>query len=174
MKINLLGKSVMTLMLMTSVAFADGHDHHDHDHDHHDHDHHHHHHDEVKRVEVKSPLGFDETVSSIQNFLDGRKLMQPIVFDHTKNAKTVGLNLRKTKVIVFGNPKVGTYVMVDVPELALELPLKIAVVENKDKSVSVFYNDPMGYAKKYKLSKKGLESVKRMSAVIKGATNFKK
>lgn len=125
-------------------------------------------------IEINSPYDFDVTVEKIKDYLDEKKLMQPIVFDHGQNATKVGLKLRRIKVFVFGNPNVGTHLMIDVPQISIELPLKISVIENDDKSASVFYKEPIDFVKQYKLSEKSLETINKMSNVLKAATNFDK
>jgi uncharacterized protein (DUF302 family) len=51
-------------------------------------------------------------------------------FDHAANAAGVGLSLRPTRVLVFGNPEVGTKLMQDSQVSALDLPLKVLIWED--------------------------------------------
>lgn len=58
------------------------------------------------------------------------------VIDHKKNAAKVGMKMKESRVIIFGNPKAGTVLMKQNPAIAYELPLKIAVFKNdKDETV---------------------------------------
>src|SRR6185369_1957729 len=49
------------------------------------------------------------------------------VFDHGENAHKVEMQLRPTRVVVFGNPKVGTKLMQDSQAAALDLPLRVSI-----------------------------------------------
>lgn len=64
------------------------------------------------------------------------------LIDQSGEAEKVGLKMRPTKLIIFGNPKGGTPLMVAAPSLAIDLPLKALVAEDADGKVSVTYNDP--------------------------------
>lgn len=83
----------------------------------------------------ESQFSVAETMSRIEQTL--KKMGIPVFakFDHGKNAEEVGLKLLPNQVIVFGSPKVGTKLMQDNPSISIELPLKIAVWEDKNGSV---------------------------------------
>ncbi|WP_157981598.1 DUF302 domain-containing protein [Protaetiibacter intestinalis] len=63
------------------------------------------------------------------------------VIDHGAAARAAGLELREEVVIVFGNPRVGTVLMEQDPNVALDLPLRVLVYEDRGNSV-VTYRDP--------------------------------
>lgn len=100
---------------------------------------------------TKSKYGFDMTVKKLKDILKAKDLPIFAEFDHQKNAKEVGLSMPPTTVIVFGNPKVGTQLMLQEPLIALELPMKISIIENKDKTVSIIFTNTAFLAKKYNL-----------------------
>ena len=62
------------------------------------------------------------------------------IVDHSGEAKKAGLTMPPTKLLIFGNPKGGTPVMLTAPSSALDLPLKILVAEDTDGKVWVSYN----------------------------------
>lgn len=64
------------------------------------------------------------------------------LIDHSGEAAEAGLSLRPTKLLIFGNPKAGTPLMVAAPSIAIDLPLKILVWEDAGGSVCVSYNSP--------------------------------
>ena len=72
-------------------------------------------------------------------------------FDHYQNAKEVNLDLRKTTVIVFGSPKVGTLLMQANQNIALELPLKLLVMEDNSGNTIVRFKKMKYTAKEYNL-----------------------
>jgi uncharacterized protein (DUF302 family) len=62
------------------------------------------------------------------------------VIDHSGQAQKVGLTMPATKLLIFGNPKGGTPVMLAAPSSALDLPLKILVAEDSTGATSISYN----------------------------------
>lgn len=83
----------------------------------------------------ESLFGVDETMARIERQLANLQIPVFARFDHARNAEEVGLELKPTKVVVFGSPKVGTKLMQDNPSIAVELPLRIAVWEDARGSV---------------------------------------
>jgi uncharacterized protein (DUF302 family) len=71
------------------------------------------------------------------------KLGVPVfaTFDHATNASEAGLSLRPTVVLVFGNPKVGTKLMLDQQAMALDLPLRIAIWQDAQGTTWISYHD---------------------------------
>ncbi|MDN5763685.1 MAG: DUF302 domain-containing protein [Microlunatus sp.] len=74
------------------------------------------------------------------------------MIDHTANAATVGLELPPTSVLIFGNPAVGTPVMLAAPSLALDLPSRILVRSTVNRTVDVIYLDPAELAERHGLA----------------------
>ena len=64
------------------------------------------------------------------------------VVDHSGEAEAVGLSMPTTRLLIFGNPKAGTPIMLAAPTAALDLPLKILVAETPDGTVQLSWNDP--------------------------------
>lgn len=83
----------------------------------------------------ESRFSVAETVERLEENLKIRDIPVFAKFNHAKNAEEVGLELRPNQVIVFGSPQVGTKLMQENPEISIELPLKIAVWEDKNGSV---------------------------------------
>lgn len=81
-------------------------------------------------VARESKFTVDETVSRLEARLKAGNVPVFAVFDHGKNAEQAGLQLRPTKVLVFGNPKVGTRLMQENQAVALDLPLRLSVWED--------------------------------------------
>ncbi len=64
------------------------------------------------------------------------------VVDHSGEAENAGMHMRPTKLLIFGNPKAGTPLMLASPSVAIDLPLKILVWEDADGKVWISYNSP--------------------------------
>ncbi|MEO8660518.1 MAG: DUF302 domain-containing protein [Bryobacteraceae bacterium] len=82
----------------------------------------------------------EQTVSKLVDILRGKGVKLFAVIDHSGEAQQVGLQLRPTKLLIFGNPQVGTPLMVASPTIAIDLPLKILVWQDDDGQVQVSYN----------------------------------
>lgn len=102
-------------------------------------------------ISKKSPLSVAETAGKLEKILTEKGIPVFAVFDHEKNAKEAGLSLRPDRVIVFGSPKVGTKLMQDYPEISIELPLKIAVWENKLGETWVTFPSMIRIAQRYRI-----------------------
>jgi uncharacterized protein (DUF302 family) len=84
----------------------------------------------------------DETTERIQSLLAAKGLTVFCVVDHSGEAQRIGLEMRPTKVVIFGSPKAGTPVMVAAPSVAIDLPLKALVAEDDTGTVWVAFNSP--------------------------------
>jgi uncharacterized protein (DUF302 family) len=84
----------------------------------------------------------DETVSKLRELLRSRSIMLFAVVDHSGEAEKAGLHMPNTKLLIFGNPKSGTPIMLASPSSALDLPLKILVSEDAAGDVWISYNSP--------------------------------
>jgi len=93
-------------------------------------------------IERQSSHPLAHTVEKLRKLLEtnGIKLFASI--DHSGEAASVGLKMPETKLLIFGNPKAGTPVMVASPSSALDLPLKILVREDGEGRTWVSYNAP--------------------------------
>ena len=98
-----------------------------------------------------SPLSVEETVAQLSQIVVGQGLTLFDVIDHSAAAKTAGLQLRDTKVVIFGSPQAGTPVMQAVPLAALDLPLKVLVWADGDQT-KLAYTAPAALAARYQLS----------------------
>lgn len=92
-----------------------------------------------------------ETVSIFQAILDAKGLKVFAVIDQRAEAQAVGLELRDTTLVIFGNPAAGTGVMDAVPLSALDLPLKVLVWADAD-GTKVSYTAPTALAARYGLT----------------------
>ena len=84
----------------------------------------------------------EKTIARLEALLQEKGVKLFCVVDHSGEAAAVGLTMPPTKVLIFGNPKAGTPVMLAAPSTALDLPLKVLVAEGADGAVTVSWNDP--------------------------------
>ena len=95
-------------------------------------------------VTKNSPHNVETTYDKIKTILTNNPNLKILLeLDHSKNAASVGLDLRSTKIILFGNPKLGTPLMQASATTSIDLPQKIVVYEGDDGKAVVVYNDPL-------------------------------
>jgi len=98
-----------------------------------------------------SPMSVADTVARFSDVLAAKGVKLFAVIDHSGEAERAGLELRATKVVIFGAPKAGTPVMEAVPVAALDLPLKVLVWDD-DGQTKLTYTAPAALAARYGLS----------------------
>ncbi|HUA04823.1 MAG TPA: DUF302 domain-containing protein [Solirubrobacteraceae bacterium] len=98
-----------------------------------------------------SPRSVPDTVARFSDVLAAKGVKLFAVIDHSGEAAKVGLELRDTKVVIFGAPQAGTPVMQAVPVAALDLPLKVLVWDDEGQT-RLTYTDPAALAARYGLS----------------------
>ena len=98
-----------------------------------------------------SPRTVPDTVTRMTELAESKGLKVFTVIDHSGEAERAGLQLRDTKVVIFGSPKAGTPAMVATPLVALDLPLKVLVWDD-DGQTKVSYTAPATLAARYGLS----------------------
>ena len=84
----------------------------------------------------------DETVAKLEGILHAKGVTVFAVVDHGGEAAKVGMTMPPTKLVIFGNPRAGTPLMVAAPSVAIDLPLKILVWEDPAGKVWLTYNSP--------------------------------
>ena len=84
----------------------------------------------------------DETVVRLEALLKEKGVKLFCLVDHSGEAHAAGLTMPNTKLLIFGNPKAGTPLMLAAPSTALDLPLKILVAETPDGATQLSWNDP--------------------------------
>ena len=89
-----------------------------------------------------SPLSVADTVARFTEVLAAKGVELFAVIDHSGEADAAGLELRDTKVVIFGSPKAGTPLMIASPTVAIDLPIKALVWEDADGRVWLSYNSP--------------------------------
>src|SRR6476646_6991564 len=93
-------------------------------------------------VKIPSHHSVDETVDKLKTILKSKGVTLFALVDHSGEAEKVGMKMPPTKLLVFGNPKGGTPLMLAAPSAAIDLPLKILVAEDSQGRVWISYNSP--------------------------------
>jgi uncharacterized protein (DUF302 family) len=91
-------------------------------------------------VKIQSHHSVDETVDKLKTILQTKGVTLFALVDHSGEAERVGMKMPPTKLLIFGNPKGGTPLMLASPSVAIDLPLKILVAEDSQGKVWISYN----------------------------------
>jgi len=93
-------------------------------------------------VTKPSKYSVSETIDRIERAVTAKGMKIFARIDHGGEATNVGLEMRPTQLLIFGNPKGGTALMVARPTAAIDLPMKALAWEDKDGKVWLTYNSP--------------------------------
>ena len=102
-------------------------------------------------VNVVSHHSVEETVQKLQGILEAKGVQVFALVDHSGEAEKVGLRMPPTKLLIFGNPKAGTPLMLAAPSCAIDLPLKILVAEDAEGKVWISYNSASYLQERHKI-----------------------
>jgi uncharacterized protein (DUF302 family) len=110
-------------------------------------------------VNLPSNHSVDQTVANLKEILQAKAVSLFALVDHSGEAAKVGLQMRPTKLVIFGSPKAGTPLMQAAPSIAIDLPLKILVWEDAQGKVWVSYNSPAYLQQRHNLPPELLQNI---------------
>ena len=110
-------------------------------------------------ITISAAHSVDETVEKLRQILQAKGVTLFAIIDHSGEAAKAGLIMPNTKLIIFGNPKAGTPAMLAAPSIAIDLPLKILVAEDKDGRASISYNSTLFLAERHGVSTDVIENL---------------
>ncbi len=121
-------------------------------------------------INKASSHSVDETVEKLKGILQTKGVTLFALVDHSGEAEKAGLKMRPTKLLIFGNPKGGTPVMVAAPSAAIDLPLKILVWEDAGGKVWASYNSPAYLQQRHGIPQELLPNIAVAEALTAKAT----
>jgi uncharacterized protein (DUF302 family) len=121
-------------------------------------------------IVVQSSHGSVETMDRLVAEIKAKGLTVFARIDHASGAKEVGLPLRPTELVIFGNAKGGTPLMQSNQEIGIDLPLKALVWQDATDNTWISYNDPAWLAKRHGLGQEVEPPVKAMTAMLSAVT----
>ncbi|HEY4675675.1 MAG TPA: DUF302 domain-containing protein [Candidatus Angelobacter sp.] len=107
----------------------------------------------------------EEAVSKIKSLLVIRGITLFAVIDHSGEAEIVGMKMPDTKLLIFGNPKGGTPLMLASPLVAIDLPLKLLVAEDANGKCTISYNSPQYLQMRHSLSNDLIQNIAIIEAL---------
>ena len=111
----------------------------------------------------------DDTVERLKAVLAAKGITLFAVIDHSGEAAKAGLKMPNTKLLIFGNPKGGTPVMLAAPSTALDLPLKILVAEDAAGRVNVSWNSAEYLQQRHGIPNDVLANISVIEGLVKAA-----
>jgi uncharacterized protein (DUF302 family) len=120
---------------------------------------------------IRKPSNFsvDETVRKLQAMLAAKAVAVFALIDHSGEAQKVGMLMPNTKLLIFGNPKGGTPLMLAAPSIAIDLPIKILVAEDDQGKAWILYNSPEYLADRHGLPHHLLQNLAFVESLVTSA-----
>jgi uncharacterized protein (DUF302 family) len=115
---------------------------------------------------IRSAYGPEETLRRLEAEIRSRGMTIFAHIDHAAGAAEVGLSLRPTDVLLFGNAKAGTPLMQSIQTIGIDLPLKVLVWQDAAGDTWLSYNDPQWIAKRQGLGQYDEATISAMSAAL--------
>jgi uncharacterized protein (DUF302 family) len=119
-------------------------------------------------VRVPSNHSVEETLAKLQVILAQKNVQVFGLVDHSGEAKKIGLEMPPTKLLIFGNPKGGTPLMLAAPSVAIDLPLKILIAQDTGGRVWISYNSPEYLAERHGLPADLIQNITFLQALATG------
>ncbi len=122
-------------------------------------------------ITLPSRYSVEETLTRLEQLLQEKGIKLFAVIYHSGEAEKAGLKMPPTKVAIFGSPKAGTPLMVAVPSIAIDLPLKLLIAEDANGNVSVSWNAPEYVAARHGLPQEliaNIAVIDKLAAAIAG------
>jgi len=113
-------------------------------------------------INKMSKYSVKETLNRLETILKSKGITVFARIDQKSAAKSVGLTMLPTELLIFGDPKAGTPLMNSYPSLAIDLPLKALAWENKDGKVFLSYNSPEYLMRRHELSDRPFRAVEAL------------
>jgi uncharacterized protein (DUF302 family) len=120
-------------------------------------------------IDIRSRHSVDETVEKLKRILQSKGVTLFALVDHSGEAAKSGMKMPPTKLLIFGNPKAGTPLMLAAPSSAIDLPLKILIWEDAQEKVWVTYNSPIYLQERHGLPAELLPNIGVIETLAKAA-----
>jgi uncharacterized protein (DUF302 family) len=107
----------------------------------------------------------EEAVNKIKSLLVIRGITLFAVIDHSGEAEAAGMKMPDTKLVIFGNPRGGTPLMLASPSIAIDLPLKLLLAEDANGRCLISYNSPQYLQQRHGLSNDLIQNIAIIEAL---------
>jgi uncharacterized protein (DUF302 family) len=107
-----------------------------------------------------------ETLDRLAVLLESKNIKVFARVDHSGEAHSAGLSMPPTEVLIFGNPRAGTPIMLAEPTIAIDLPLKALAWQDQDGKVWLSFNSPAYLGERFQLGPDVLKGIAGVEALI--------
>jgi len=121
-------------------------------------------------ISKKSHHSVKETLDRLEAALKNKGIGVALRWSHDAKGKSVGIPLRPTELLMFGNPKLGTHMFTSNQTAGIDLPLKALAWEDEKGQVWLTYNDPAYIAKRHHITDRD-DVLAKMSKALDGLSN---
>ena len=116
-------------------------------------------------IHLSSPHTVLETLGRLEAVVQAKGIAILAMIDHSGDAAKAGIEMEPTKLLIFGNPKAGTPLMLASPSVAIDLPLKALVWQDKDGKVWLSYNSPAYLKQRHSIPDNLLPNIAGIEAI---------
>ena len=113
-----------------------------------------------------SPYSVAETLDRLEGRLRSKDVTIFARVDHSGEAEKAGLTMPPTQVLIFGNPKGGTPIMIANPLSAIDLPLKALAWQDSNSAVFLSWTDPHFLEQRFSLPQEVMKPIESLTALI--------
>jgi uncharacterized protein (DUF302 family) len=120
---------------------------------------------------IGSPHSVPQTLERLESLLRERGITIFARIDFSGDAARAGLTMRPEQMLIFGNPKAGTPVMLAAPTAAIDLPLKALAWQDGEGKVWLSYNDPVYLKQRFGLADEQIKTIAGTGSLIEQSLN---
>jgi len=113
-------------------------------------------------INIESSYSVQATIDRLEDLLKSKGIKIFARLDQAAEAQAVGLSLRSTELLIFGDPKSGSPLMNEYPSLAIDLPLKAVAWESDEKKVYLAFNSAEYLAERHHLAGEPFKAVEAL------------
>ena len=121
-------------------------------------------------IKKKSAHSVAATLDRLENILKKKGINIVVRWKHSEKAKAVGMAMRDTEILIFGNPKMGSPLMISNQQIGIDLPMKALAYKDAEGQVWLAYNDP-AYLKKHHAISDRDKVFTKMTGALNNMTN---
>jgi uncharacterized protein (DUF302 family) len=103
-------------------------------------------------IKMKSMHSVTVTIDRLANIVKKKGITVALRWNHSAKSNKLGIKMRPTELLIFGNPKLGSYLMTAEQTAAIDMPLKAIAWKDAKGQVWLAYNDPAYIAKRHHIS----------------------
>jgi uncharacterized protein (DUF302 family) len=120
-------------------------------------------------VSKPSAHSVEETVDRLEAVLREKNIHIFVRIDQRAEAEKAGIEMPAMELLIFGNPKGGTPLMIAEPTIGIDLPLKALAWEDRDGKVWLSYNAPEYLQDRFSISEDLIKNISIIGALIEQA-----